>query len=242
MFQLFNKTKEIINKKTDKETIQEIHESFDSAADRILKEAKEIINSKIPSEKHEKMAKLGFTCAKGVQENVLLKKQIEFQERIADKLSYYSQKYPFYKFITEFEVEKICNKYNLVFGECHQYLGDIPLKNVEEIANFKGVSEEDCKYYEFWDSFSDREEISYNEFIKNTTTRCMSSYKKENSYKICAPISEMKTKGYKQKGYKLVKEVPDPIVLFPVSGQMYVIVSKWGLGSDDELVQNPIEN
>lgn len=258
MFNIFKKpaqiakqVKESFKQQSTEEVIEEIHNSFETASNRLLNEAKDIIASKIPSEHHEKIAKLGFINAKGVQENENLKKERENQEKIALKLEYYNQKYPFYKFITEKEVQKICEKYNLVFGQCSLYKGEIPKKNVEEISNFVQPKEEDLKYIEI-DYFGDHKEISHYSYMLEKENKYKysvmlhSTYYKDRSFRICAPISDMKTEGYKQEGYKLVKEVkevPDPIVLFPVSDSMYIIVSKWGLSTDlNQELTNPIEN
>jgi hypothetical protein len=54
---------------------------------------------------------------------------------------------------------------------------------------------------------------------------------------ICAPIKDMNTQGYKKEGVFLMREIPDPIVLHPMLDGC-LIVSKWGLGSDDENLIN----
>lgn len=48
----------------------------------------------------------------------------------------------------------------------------------------------------------------------------------ESNLKICAPLKDMETKGYELKGHKLVKHIPDPIVLKQVRGG-YLIVTMW---------------
>jgi len=62
MFQIFNKTKP----KTEKEIIKEIHNSFDTAEDKLLKEAEDMLESlnittetKL-EEKAERLEKIGF--------------------------------------------------------------------------------------------------------------------------------------------------------------------------------------
>lgn len=54
---------------------------------------------------------------------------------------------------------------------------------------------------------------------------------------ICAPIKDMDTKSMTLKDYKLIKNIPDPVVLQPVPGG-YLIVTAWGDESEDELVKN----
>jgi hypothetical protein len=54
---------------------------------------------------------------------------------------------------------------------------------------------------------------------------------------ICAPQKDMDMTGLKVKGYNLVKEIPDPVVLQPVKGG-YLIVAAWGDEASDEIVVN----
>lgn len=58
---------------------------------------------------------------------------------------------------------------------------------------------------------------------------------------ICAPIKDMDTKGMRVDNYRLVRHVPDPVVLQPVKGG-YLIVCAWGDEASDELVVNPKHN
>lgn len=55
--------------------------------------------------------------------------------------------------------------------------------------------------------------------------------------KICAPLKDMDTKGMRILGYKLKKEIPDPVVLQPIVGG-YLIVTAWGDEASDENVIN----
>jgi len=58
---------------------------------------------------------------------------------------------------------------------------------------------------------------------------------------ICAPIKEMNTEGMELKGYKLIKHIPDPVVLQPIHGG-YLIVTAWGDEASDEMVINHAQN
>lgn len=62
-----------------------------------------------------------------------------------------------------------------------------------------------------------------------------------SSLKICAPISDMDTKGMDLNGYHLTRHIPDPVVLQPVVGG-YLIVCAWGDEASDELVVNQNHN
>ena len=62
-------------------------------------------------------------------------------------------------------------------------------------------------------------------------------YLERVTLQICAPIKDMDTKSMTLKDYKLIKNIPDPVVLQPVPGG-YLIVTAWGDESEDELVKN----
>lgn len=63
------------------------------------------------------------------------------------------------------------------------------------------------------------------------------------SFKICAPLKDMDTRGLELKnGYKLTEiYIPDPVVLKPVKGG-YLIVTAWGDEASDPIVVNQINN
>ncbi len=128
-------------------TIQKIHKKFDTAGEKILAEAKALIAAPMVNDtnKIERFQKLGFTSGKPIKDaEAMFGKQKEAQEMI-DVIEYFQTYYPNYKFIPESAIEKICKKYNLLYGESKNYLGDIPEKNLAEIEAFK-LREED--YYE----------------------------------------------------------------------------------------------
>jgi hypothetical protein len=62
------------------------------------------------------------------------------------------------------------------------------------------------------------------------------------SYKICAPVKDMDISGLTLvDGYKLIKHVPDPVVLQPVK-RGYLILTAWGDEASDENVVNETMN
>lgn len=137
-------------------TIEKIHHEFDTAQDRILKQALEVINSTdMPKvdyieQKAERLKKLGFTSSVAVKEGERLAsernlkiKTVEMNREQAELVRYYKQKYPFYKFLTEDELDRICKKYSLVYATADRYLKDIPEKNLKELENGKVVEDED---------------------------------------------------------------------------------------------------
>lgn len=133
-----------------------IHAEFDSAQDRILDECDQILaDLKIPTEtqveKKAKMLKeLGFVNsetveqAKRLEENSKeIKQKIDITAKQAETIKYFKQKYPFEKFITTEELDKICNKYNLIHAPVSNYIKDIPEKNVLEMKNCQKLEVDD---------------------------------------------------------------------------------------------------
>lgn len=136
-------------------TVEEIHETFYTEVDRLLEYAK--VSSPIEkpnqalSDKVNRLRKLGFEQAgeikKMSEESVRIQnKQREkgMKAELIQVITYFSMKYPQYKFITEESVKKICEKYNLVYGETKRYRGTVPDKNLEQIENFKIKKEDEC--------------------------------------------------------------------------------------------------
>ncbi len=243
--------------------IEKIHKKFDTAGEKLLKEAKRIVSEGfvVNSDKVDRFMAIGFTSAKIIKDKESdLKKQQEASETI-EAIEYYSLHYPNYKFISEKQIEKISKKYGLLYGAAKNYLGDIPDKNLAEIEAFK-LRQED--YYEdiytslgsmvsFWyENTSVRAWPSPEErgYMVNSPSGIIAAIKDNSEtvsyppvpekppFKICAPKKDFNTQGYEViDGYKLVY---DPIVIQPVKYKSILgglIISKWGLeGQDAELV------
>lgn len=139
-----------------KVTVEQIHAEFDSAQERILQECNKILSSlEIPKEeklenKAQKLIELGFENSEPVkqakslwQKKEKIEQQIDLTRQQAEKLKYFIQKYPFEKFITVDEFEKICNKYNLVHAPVKNYIKDVPEKNVIEMQNVKQLENDE---------------------------------------------------------------------------------------------------
>lgn len=137
----------IFKTKTEQQVIAEIHNEFDTAENRLLMEAENLLkelNIETETEmtqKADRLLRLGFTKAspvKWVKENSLIKTRDH-----AELIRYYKQTYPFNKFLTEGELERICKKYKLVFAPVSNYIKDVPNKNLEEIENLASLKFED---------------------------------------------------------------------------------------------------
>lgn len=63
----------------------------------------------------------------------------------------------------------------------------------------------------------------------------------QSGFSICAPIKDMDMTGMEVKNYRVVKHIPDPVVLKRVNGG-FLIVTAWGNEASDEIVVNAINN
>jgi len=264
MFNLFKKAKAAFEPNVNTvAVIEAIHNEFDSSTDRLLKEAKEILSRDVCTAKGEELSKLGFVRSKASVETKEIIATKQQKEAVAKHIQYYQQWYPFNKFITEGEVERICKKYGLLCGEAEYYTGDVPDKNVKEISSFK-LREDDCtKYRCHWFKMLDgasrfryyspsiENEGNYG-YVKNERWGHqfypISNHEQEFHYektpfKICASVKDFDMDNMRvTDGYKLDKNIPDPIVLQPVNGG-YLIISIWGLPEDaNKELSNPINN
>ena len=270
---LNNKTMSIFSlkskEKSTNELVAEIHETFNTEVDRLLLEAG--IQKSIPDldqtlkSKAERLRKIGFNNT--IEANLDSKQQSKSNEVKWDNakkngfisvINYFSNKYPMYKFITEDSVKKICEKYNLVYGEVGNYIGDVPEKNLIEIENFK-LDEVD----ELWisanvfygrggvtTSFRNLSKKDAEKYSNERTQYKFSDHgrREEISYnianmEIAAPLKDFNTRGMEIKDFKINQkiEIPDPVVLCPVfykNEKYYLIITAWGLEASDELVVN----
>jgi hypothetical protein len=261
--------------KTTNEIIEEIHESFYTEVDRLLAEAK--ISKSLDTDKQDLIDKcarlkaLGFINTKEVKEAEAeivrlneLKRDNEAKKVLIEAINYFSFKYPNYKFITETSVEKICNKYNLVYGSIDKYIGTVPDKNLKHIEDFRILKDDECfvfeelfrgdwgrkelsmkkEYRTFKRHLADKKEMGiHHHFSMSYNTRIIDM---KCPLEIAAPLKDFNMEGMEVKGHKISKiEIPDPIVLKPVifRGQKhYLIVTAWGLEAGDELVVNANHN
>lgn len=246
--------------KDPQQVIAEIHESFDTASGKLLTEAKKILGGNYDIEKGERLKKIGFTSAKKAVEasEIIQKKQVN--KELATRIEYYQTFYPCNKFITEDKVKEICQKYGLVCGRTEYYISDVPEKNLAEIEAFKLREEEMNKIVYGWhtqeahgywlpSNKGDKNaryghpvfNRNYYSFISKEESKTH-HFEKSAEFMICASVKDFDTKNLRiEEGYKLELNLPDPIVLQPVSGG-YLIVSKWGLEASDEMVVNEINN
>jgi hypothetical protein len=122
-------------------TTEQIHAEFDSAQDRLLSHYEDILNKKSISNqvknKYENLKSLGFIKSETVTQVDSIKDEIAPSEKKASLIQYFKTKYPFEKFVTVEELERICKKYNLIHAPVQYYIKDVPEKNVLEMKNCK---------------------------------------------------------------------------------------------------------
>ena len=70
--------------------------------------------------------------------------KIAFTESQASEIRSLAHRYPFEKFITTIELDRICDKYGLLHAPVANYIKDVPEKNVLEMKNRKPLDVEDA--------------------------------------------------------------------------------------------------
>ena len=259
----FQKAIKAIEPKRDVyEVIAEIHESFDTASEKLLKEAKEILAGSYDTEKGERLKAIGFVSAKKVVEAEKAISDKRKNKELASLIEYYQMYYPNNKFITEEKTKEICQKYGLLCADTKYYISDVPEKNLSEIEAFKLRDDDMEKINYNWYEIERTPNYSdyvpcYNKkdgaiwgfkiyrrtpffgmelYFEHRSETETHEFRKEN-LKICASVKDFDTNNMRiEDGYKLEQNLPDPIVLQPVKGG-YLVVSKWGLeGQDADLI------
>lgn len=144
----------LLNKIAQRKVVR-IHHAFDTAAERLLQEAQEIIATKpeigeteiSKLNQLEILEKIGFINSKNFVEAKKVKDSFETKRGkivdasgIQELVLRYQHYFPFYKFLTIDQLVHICMKYNLVFHPVEQYIGEIPAKNIAEMANIPDLN------------------------------------------------------------------------------------------------------
>ncbi len=227
--------------------IAEIHESFDTASEKLLNDAKAILSGSYDIDKGKRLKEIGFVSAKKAVEATEIITQKEKNEYLAKQIEYYQLHYPNNKFITEGKVKEICQKYGLLCGEVKYYISDVPEKNLAEIESFKLREDDYLKITNFNQPYESGIIWGHHErgnwgwsFVQRPTEE--KYHITLPAFTICASVKDFDTKNMRiEDGYKLELNLPDPIVLQPVKDG-YLIVSKWGLEAEDKDLINEKQN
>jgi hypothetical protein len=144
-------------------TVEQIHNEIDTAQDRLICQAEKLLAElQIPTETHiekkaDQLLSLGFKNSETVKSAESLKEkrkavqsQVISTKEQADLLQYYKQTYPFQKFLTEAELERICTKYRLIHAPVRNYIKDVPEKNVVEMKNTAPMKSKDIHAGQFF--------------------------------------------------------------------------------------------
>lgn len=129
----------------EKQLIEKIHSEFDSAQDRLLKEAHYILSSQNHSmvEMSERLKSVGFVNTPTAKKGNDAKHKLVKSRYEAELIEYYKTNYPFMKFLTEAELNRICKKYGLVHNSVWNYIGEVPTKNLTDIENAQPRNKQD---------------------------------------------------------------------------------------------------
>lgn len=172
-FKLFNKQAEpIVNMigKTQNQIVEQIHAEFDSAEDRLLQQAQVILNGLTPIDEIEieakavRLQRIGFVNAATVKQaskitlerEIITGKIIKTQADV-ELILRYKINYPTLKFLTEDELDRICQKWGLIYAPVKNFIKDVPDKNIKDIEIAPVLQYQDIqhpiitvKVTEFW--------------------------------------------------------------------------------------------
>lgn len=232
------------------QVVIDIHNSFDTASDIILLEAKQILETSYNKSKANQLAEVGFSNTPEYKKYLITQKKIEEADNKIKAINSLKNKFPFNKIIDHETVIKICKKYNLVMGQNSLFKGFIPEKNLKEVANFKKSYESLITFYYRSHVFTGNvTQITKDEYLKNKDSKSFSyewkSYQKD--LMIVAPVEDMIMNGKMVKDFLIqdLPPVPDPVVLMPMTEndiQFYCVISKWGTEASDPDLMNPNMN
>ena len=247
------------------ETVMEIHAEFNDEMNRLLIDSQtpKILEVKHPEliEKVNRLRKLGFNKIKDVkiieddEREIFLTQRInEAKSEVGEALSYFASKYPLYKFITQQSIERICEKYGLIYGEVSHYEGTVPDSEVDVMEAFS-IDEFDMSHsvdsYSHWGR-NLMKTVSLSEglrLINETNDLPINDDISDRHYNlqrkkfiIAAPEKDFNTEGMEVKKHRLsVIPVPDPVVMQPVmyhEKEYFLIVTAWGTEASDPIVVN----
>lgn len=163
--------------------VQEIHNEFFTAADKLVEKAQSIINEAQQRDvtKVNLLKSLGFNQAAEVATLQPLLDKATISKEMVDLIAYYKKHYPFNKFITEEQVQEICHKYYLVCGPVSRYKGFVPKNKLEQISQFKLRDEEQIEnIVVFIEETGKIEKLDWSKvFNKNQVNYFINSYLKE---------------------------------------------------------------
>jgi len=254
--------------KTEVQIIEEIHHSIDIAQDLLLQQAYNVLEqNKIPEserQKAETLRRLGFRSTQEVEKLNDHDRKTSISKELSENIVHYKQRYPFLKFLTIEELDRICTKYGLLRSAVYNYIGTVPDKNLQEIVNAQPLDPSDYQdcgspawfrnqktgaekaFHYLWEIYEGKPEII--DAVENPSDWIMvkeqsgswSRPARQTDLQIAAPEAMFrKSANLVREGNALVQK--DPIVFRFVRGGVQVL-TKWGLEASDAALMNPINN
>lgn len=233
--------------KSQEALIAEIHNEFDTAQDRLLEQAKSLLDSLNTDARMEdvatRLAKVGFTNNPTVKKVTAQKKLLVTNKEQAELIQHFKFNYPFLKFLTEEELDRICEKYSLIHAPVGNYIKDVPEKNLRDIEIAQPVKQGDE-----WNWKEEARNRREEDALKDVGTDMRRYYldmrflhrwnglgweREKSGLFIAAPESHFDLKGLeKTSKFGFRTEVKDPIVFRYVRGGIQVL-TKWGAEAED---------
>lgn len=193
---LFNVFKEEVVLPIKEYTVEEIHSEFDSAEQKCIDECDNLLKSlNIPTEtaievKANNLLSLGFRNSSIVKQANVIKENNSKLESIKkltlsqiNTIKELKFKYPFEKFITVDELNRICKKYDLMYASVTHYIKDVPKKNIDDMLKAKKLTKEDAERvgykiinFEYWDEATNE----YKNFINTNVLGKIFNFKSDD--------------------------------------------------------------
>lgn len=128
----------VLDKPKYSKEIEQVHHEFEIAAELLYEEAVAILtNNKINNpDKINRLKNLGFCAVKEVVEVKEKEEKTKMSKETIELIQSYRVKYPMNKFITQQQVDTICQKYGLVWGPISKFTGFVPEANLNAIERF----------------------------------------------------------------------------------------------------------
>jgi hypothetical protein len=131
--------------KSPEQLIAEIHNEVDTAQERLLQEALNVLSNGRENVENigDRLRRVGFVNTPVAKKSSEIKHQKKISREQAALIQYYQQTYPFLKFLTEDELNRICEKYKLIHAPVSAYEKDVPEKNLRDIETAQPLRDAD---------------------------------------------------------------------------------------------------
>lgn len=159
--------------KSDKKLLKEIHTSFHTSGERLVNEARALLETATSNnmdKRHDLLLEAGFSSSEVVKQIKDIKHRTTEAQ---DIMACYNNMQGMYKVITLQEIVNITEKYKLCMGKNAFYKGDVPDKNLQDILRFKkqvdgkiNFNSQSMRICAFQNDFTDNAEFDVKEGVK----------------------------------------------------------------------------